>query len=211
MRVPYQLRTAAAGIPAVWPPRPRVLYFDIDGTLVRPTFGRAKHALADGRFERILHRAGFDRVVCVSDACTIGRLLAEVAPRRLQPCVRTTLFRFCAGAFADRDWFLDNVLSIENPIERAQEFDLGADWYYVDDHAYRYLARAGIAPDDVADRFLQCDPHGEGEDVAVWLAGLAAGRLAPEEARDGRRVSRRKSLRPYDVDDCPAPYSWRRE
>ena len=210
MRVSYQLRTAAAGVPAVWPPRPRVLYFDIDGTLVRPTFGRAKHALAGGRFERILHRAGFDRVVCVSDAVTIARLLAEVAPRRLRADVPSTLFRFCAGVFDDRAWFREHVRAIQDPIERASEFDLREDWYYVDDHAWRYLARAGIPPDDAAERVLQCDPHGEGEDVAAWLTGLAAGRLLPEERRD-MRAAPRYGLGDYGLDGSLAPYSWRRE
>lgn len=206
MRVAYQLRTAAAGIPSVWPPRRRVLYFDIDGTLVLPTFGRAKHALAAGRFERLVRRAGFDAIVCVSDAVIISRLVRDMAPAGMRRDVDSMLFRFCGGTFEDRSWFRRWVEHVEDPVQRASEFDRGADWYYIDDHAHRYVARAGIPACEADGRVLACDPHAEGEDVAAWLADLAAGRI------DGpaRHASRRDPPR-YALDGSLAPYDWRRE
>lgn len=206
MRVSYQLRAAAAGLPTLQPPRRRVIYFDIDGTLVRPTFGRVKKALGDGRFERILRRAGFDRVVCVSYAVTIARLFAEVGDVSPREETREILFRFCAGAFEDRDWFDANVELVRNPMGRVTEFDFGADWYYVDDRASWYLDRAGLPAANVRERVLQCDPRTEGEDVALWLADLAPGRVQAGERHDDVEAPRR-----YGLGASLAPYSWRRE
>ena len=51
----------------------RVLYFDIDGTLL--TESEPKTALADGAFEQAVRAAGFDRLVCVGNVVTTIRFL----------------------------------------------------------------------------------------------------------------------------------------
>lgn len=157
---------------------PRVLYFDIDGTLVQPTFGPAKPALADGRFEAAARAAGFDRLVCVSDGVLMARALAEhglVDPQG-------HLLRLCAGTVQDEVWFRTHVDGVEDPLHRGRHIDASTDWFYVDDFAPKYLERAhGPAAARLAltsGRALDCSQDADGEQVLQWLHGLATDRAS---------------------------------
>jgi hypothetical protein len=203
MRAAHQLRTAAAGVPCVWPPRRRVLYFDIDGTIVKPTFGRVKHAVADGRFERAVQGARFDRIVCVSDAVLLSRVVMEGLIGRGD--VAGAVFRFCRGAFRDEGWFRAHVEMVANPLRRAEAIDLEDDWYYADDNARRYLRRAGLPPGCGGLRTLQCRSDSEGHELMAWLEGLVAG-------RPPRPAPTRVSIRRYPLPDPDSSsYARRRE
>jgi hypothetical protein len=184
MHAIHQLRTAAVGVPCAWPPRKRVLYFDIDGTLVRPTFGPAKRALAGGRFERLVREAGFDRLVCVSDAVLLSRAVIEHCGCGGE--VHPAVYRFCNGTFSDRKWFRHNVDLVQDPTRRASEIDFDTDWYYVDDHAYKHLALAGLDHVGAWGRTLSCDPHAEGHDIVAWLRGLAEARPPGAQGRESQ-------------------------
>ncbi|MCA9317217.1 MAG: hypothetical protein R3F05_00520 [Planctomycetota bacterium] len=178
-------------------PRERVLYFDIDGTLVHETFGAAKRALADGRFERLVRSAGFDRLVCVSDAVSIGRLIASQRPGE---DLMDTVLQLCGGTLRDSDWFRQNVRPVFDPIHRGRYIDTRHDWYFVDDWAATHLEQA--YPSTFIEylrqgRVLQCNAAGSGDDIVAWLRRIAqrphpgrraAGRVAaPRPLRWGRR------------------------
>jgi hypothetical protein len=185
-------------------PRPdrRVLYFDIDGTLVQPPFGAAKAALADGAFERAVRAACFDRLVCVSDACLAARMALARGGGASSPWA--ALFRLCRGTFQDPAWFRLHVDAVTDPLHRAMAIDPCEDWFYVDDRASSYAAQAGLGSQDGCRRILTCRPSGDGSDVLRWLLGLARG--APVRPR-------RAALPPRDAPypgPSSTPYAWRR-
>lgn len=161
---------------------PRTLYFDIDGTLVHQTFGRAKGALAGGRFEALARRAGFDRLVCVSDAVSISGMLFESGQVQ-RP--QDALAAFFSGTIRDDGRWLDGVELVEDPIRRCAFIDDAEDWYYVDDHAEAYLDRDRpdlLATAVRAGRVLPCDGSSDGREVARWLRSIGAGARTPYAA-----------------------------
>jgi len=54
----------------------KTLYFDINGTIAREY--QCKPALADGAFEQAVRKAGFERLVCMSNAQSFLKLLDEM-------------------------------------------------------------------------------------------------------------------------------------
>jgi hypothetical protein len=172
--------------------KPRTLYFDIDGTLVQQTFSDAKRRLGGGAFERAVRRAGFDRLVCVSDAATIARTHLEAG---LTTNPHDVVFELCRGTIEDRQWFDTHVALAPDPTQRARSIDPREDWYYVDDWARRYLWRSlprGRARRMLrSGRVLRCAGGGTGQDVLDWLASLTpappSGRPAPSPR--GRRAT----------------------
>jgi len=154
-------------------PRERVLYFDIDGTLVHEPFGAAKRALANGRFERLVRAAGFDRLVCVSDAVSIGRLIASQWPGE---DLMDTVLQLCGGTLHDGAWFRSHVRPVVDPIQRGRHIDMRHDWYFVDDWAAAHLEKA--YPSTFIEylrqgRVLQCNAAGSGDDIVAWLRRIA--------------------------------------
>ena len=172
-----QLHAAREGL--CYPPaRPkRILYFDIDGTLVQRTFGAAKPALAAGRFERAVRRAGFDEIVCVSDAVLFTRVLLGRDDHDAEAA--RVLQRFCGDTVRDARWFRQRVAPVGDPFDRCHEIDVEADWFYVDDHAHTYLERAGLLRYEGCRRVLACRGAGDGEDVLGWLHEIAGAREIP--------------------------------
>lgn len=160
----------------------RVLYFDIDGTLVDQARGVAKRALAGGRFERLVRAARFDRLVCVDTVpLTSGR---GRWPRRGSDPWRG-VFRRCRGTIADYAWLRLHARLVGDPASRGTYIDLDEDWYYVDDHAHAYAARAGIDAPQQGRRILQCEPAGAGLDVHSWLDSLGVpAEASHEDSRD---------------------------
>lgn len=163
------------------PRAPRLLYFDIDGTLVRQTFGEAKRRLANGRFERAVRAAGFDGVVCVSDAVWMAQALAKDSGAD----VHQRLLPYCGGTIQDGTWFRENVELVSDPTRRGEEIDTEVDWYFLDDWAHDYLARAHgelfARRAEREGRVLTCRPDGSGADVLQWLRSLR-----PERTRARR-------------------------
>ncbi len=170
------------GSPAA-PARPAVLYFDIDGTLVRPTFGAAKPALAAGRFEAAVRRAGFERLVCVSDAVLFGEILASAA--RIG-AAHDVVLQLCRGTIRDAAWFGATTRLVADPLQRARFIDIHEDWYYLDDAAFTYLQAVGSPVLDRGvreGRVCACDPGGDGSDVLAWLSAVAARRAGAAPRR----------------------------
>ena len=50
----------------------KILYFDIDGTVLLTDTNKAKPCLANGRFEAGIRRAGFSNLVCVGNFARIA-------------------------------------------------------------------------------------------------------------------------------------------
>lgn len=148
----------------------RVLYFDLDGTVVTGFGGAAKALLAEGGFERAVRAAGCSRLVCVGNAVAILQSLARMGQDHDE--IRT-VFRLCQGAFVDEAW-LRSVLELIpiDPRRRVEGIDRGLDWLYVDDLAEQYCSDAGAEElflEQRGGRILGCDPEGDGRDVLAWL------------------------------------------
>lgn len=171
--------------------RERVLYFDIDGTIVHQTFGPPKAAFANGGFEALLREGELDRIVCVSDAVSMGRAL-EAAGQISS--VGRYVFKQCRGAFRDWRWFARNIEFVSDPSNRARDIDVASDWLLIDDWADRYLmrgrSRALLRSARRGQRVFRPEPDSDGWELRAWLRERLAAQARPMSTRR-RRVRRR--------------------
>lgn len=167
----------------------RILYFDIDGTLVTPANTRAKAALAEGAFEQIVRRAGFRSLVCVGSAVSIAHFLNQgqsqghsLSKSQSKSQSKSTtdgagmIYGLCGGAFQDEAWFRSVLRLVPEPEHRGLAIQLQADWYYLDDLARYYLEKDGLGRVFTryqGSRILAPTPEGDGRDVMTWLAGIS--------------------------------------
>jgi hypothetical protein len=89
----------------------KALYFDINGSIVCEY--QCKPALADGPFEQAVREAGFQRLVCMSNARSFVKLLNEMGH------ATNPLTIMCWGAFCDADWFRQITTLVPDPDHRA--------------------------------------------------------------------------------------------
>jgi len=151
----------------------KILYFDIDGSLLREDTATVKPALANGRFERLVSEAGFDRLVCVGNIVTLVQQLPAITPDIDGADV---IFTYCGGAFADLDRFRATVEWVDSPERRARHLDRAADWWYLDDLARFYLEQESMGElleAELGGRIYVPRPNGDGSGVAAWLTGVA--------------------------------------
>lgn len=160
----------------------RVLYFDIDGTLVRPALGSAKRALARGRFERAVRDAGFDLLVCVSSACD-----EEAGARRMRDaCERwRRAFHLCRGTFEDLAWFRRRVRALGTPRLAVPRGERAAEDYHLYARGVPPAGRPDLAAARREGRLLECDPRGEGADVLAWLRSVQSRNRAAQSSSRG--------------------------
>ena len=114
----------------------RILYFDLDGTLIHLNFGSVKSALGRGAFERAVREAGFERLVCIGNAMAIITLLEETGR---EPDGHAMLMELCGGAFRDEAWLRSICGWVRDPKHRVREIAFDRDWWCVDDMATRYF------------------------------------------------------------------------
>jgi hypothetical protein len=148
----------------------RTLYFDLDGTIVHAAFGQVKPHLADGRLEGAIRAAGFERLVCVANMCTIVSTLIALG-REVDG--HDMVYRLCQGAFRDEAWFRSRTTLIPDGSRRARYIDFGGDWWWVDDRAMHFLEAEGLgshADGNLGRRLMIPQPDGDGSDVMEWLA-----------------------------------------
>jgi hypothetical protein len=152
----------------------RVLYFDIDGTLVRLGNGEPKPALVGGRFEAAVRRAGIEDLVCVGGFVEIVQYVRATNPEFDGV---GAFLRLCPDVIRDEAWFRSVVRLVQDPPNRAAEIALDRDWYYADDLAESYLRKASLEhvfTQEQGRRILVPEPDGDGEDLLRWLGTLGA-------------------------------------
>ncbi|HEY3215307.1 MAG TPA: hypothetical protein VGK93_02320 [Candidatus Eisenbacteria bacterium] len=150
----------------------RILYFDLDGTLIHLNFGNVKNALARGAFERAVRTAEFERLVCIGNAMGIITLLEETGR---EPDGHGMLMQLCGGAFVDERWLRSICGWVRDPKRRVRELAFDQDWWCMDDMATRYFeldGRADLLGAHRGGRILESDPVGEGHDILKWLEGI---------------------------------------
>lgn len=148
----------------------KTFYFDIDGTILPLEAEGPKPALAAGALERAVRAAGFERLVCVGQIVTSIRLLESFQRNVDGPGM---VYSLCRGAFADEDWFRGRCELVADPDSRAAAVDRDGDWWYADDLADVYFARAGLSnvyTEHVGGRIHHADPAGDGAELLAWLA-----------------------------------------
>jgi hypothetical protein len=150
----------------------RILYFDLDGTILYESFGAVKTALTDGRFEQAVRDAKFDRLVCVGNAVKIIQLHESLG----KPIDGIgMILELCPGAVKEEKWFREIVSLVEDPLRRVRCIDMGQDWWYADDLARDYFSEAGqseIFDEHNGGRILETDPTGDGSDLLRWLRNV---------------------------------------
>jgi hypothetical protein len=157
----------------------KLLYFDMDGTLVDLMTSEIKSKLANGAFENAVRAAGFERLVFVGNAIEILNFHEQ------RHDGHEIILGLGRGACTDEAWFRRTCSWIDKPGERAAAIDLEQDWWYVDDLAESYLTDAGreaIFKVEIGHRVLVPAPRGDGGDVLDWLESSMVGlKPRPEE------------------------------
>ena len=153
----------------------RVLYFDIDGTILRDS--SPKPALADGAFERAVREAGFQQLVCVSNVITIIQFRKKLG-HKLDGL--KIVFETCRGTIQDETWFRDVTTLASEPEQRARCVDFSTDWWYIDDMARWYLEQedmANVYESHLGRRVFEPNEAGDGHNVLNWFSTIHAGSL----------------------------------
>ncbi len=150
----------------------RVLYFDLDGTVLVRDTSEPKAALANGRLEDAIRQAGFDRLVCVGNFVEVIHVVREARP---DFDGLGAIFGICHGTLRDEKWFRGMTVLAVDPKNRGVEIDLDEDWWYVDDLAWEYLLlarRQSLLGGATAERILKARPMADGSDVIAWLGAI---------------------------------------
>ena len=146
----------------------KILYFDIDGTLLCNS--QPKIALANGAFERSVRDAGFDQLVCVGNIVTVIHFLDSIK----EPMNGLKLvFDTCRGTFADWEWFSGITKLVQDSERRAHHIDFALDWYYLDDMAEVFMIKEGMTElfsRELNRRILMPDSDSDGNDILRWLS-----------------------------------------
>ena len=151
----------------------KILYFDIDGTVLLTDTNKAKPCLANGRFEAGIRRAGFSNLVCVGN---FARIAHAVKGMGLEYDELGVLFGICGGAFSDEKWFRSVTTLVSDPEQRTTLIDFSGNWWYMDDLANEYFHAGGqveILSAHLGNRVLIPNPTGDGQDVLEWLNAIA--------------------------------------
>lgn len=151
----------------------RILYFDINGTIVLGDSNTPKPKLAHGGLEAALKSAGVDQVVCVSSIAVFILQAVELGRER-DPI--GALFKACSGTFLDLDWFREHVIIPEKPSPRVACIDETQDWWYMDDAAEYYCGQAkryDLYNAWEGSRILVPSPLSDGSEALKWIQNIA--------------------------------------
>ena len=150
----------------------KTLFFDVDGTVLPIDQDAAKFLLRNGALEKIIRRAGFERLVCVGNIGIVAHAIEELG---VDYDAIEVVFRLCGGAFEDKEWFHNVTRMVEDPENRASYIDYESDWWYVDDLAEHYLEKASrleVMQGTDYDRVFIPNPRGNGTDIMAWLGKI---------------------------------------
>jgi hypothetical protein len=152
----------------------RTFYFDIDGTVLKGSFGAPKQHLADGALERAVRAAGVERLVCVGNVVSIARSLERMQPGHDSLGL---VLRVCQGVWADQEWFRQVTTLVADSHERVAHIDTSLDWWWADDLALEHsqsVEREDLFQAHHGGRILVPTADGDGQDVLDWLAAIPA-------------------------------------
>jgi len=145
----------------------RILYFDIDGTILRDS--TPKPALADGAFEQAVQDAGFDQLVCVSNVITTVQFMEKLGQEIDGLGV---VFDVCRGTIQDAAWFRSMTTLVSDPEHRARCIDFTADWWYLDDMARWFMEQDEfneVYEENLGMRIFSPNHNGDSINVLNWL------------------------------------------
>ena len=154
----------------------RVLYFDIEGTLLDDDDDTAKKALTNGQLETALKSCAFDYYACVSghsDMIHQSHQYGQIPSKNAQ---KEVIWHLLKDIFPDKENFIAKLILIYNSDRRAEYINPDSDWYYVDDWADKFYSdafdRLTYQEMENNKRIFLTDPNGDAADILQWLAQL---------------------------------------
>jgi len=150
----------------------RILYFDIDGTVLPIDDDEPKRLLRRGELEKAIRGAGFEKLICAGN---IGIVTRAVRGLGVDCDELKVVFELLGDAIDDMDWFLAMTKMSVDPENRAASIDLESDWWYVDDLAQYYLEKAHrseLLRSPASKRIYVPRPKGDGSGLLKWLRSV---------------------------------------
>ena len=147
----------------------KLLYFDINGTILDSSTKAVKKNLQNGQLELKIRKANFDKIFCIGNVNDIFNGLEEMGQHVDSVEIVYTL---CFDAFIDFDWFLKNVCCTKSPDQRIKQIQFKEDWWYMDVLAERYFNRGETKETLIqhrGTRILIPKPDGDGKDIINWF------------------------------------------
>jgi hypothetical protein len=147
----------------------KLLYFDIDGTILDGSTKAVKSKLQNGQLELKIREANFSKIYCVGNVNDIFNGLEEMGQHVDSVEIIYTL---CFDAFVDFDWFMNNVYCTKDPNQRINEIQFKEDWWYMDVFAERYLSKCdakSTLKEHRGNRILIPESQGDGQDIINWF------------------------------------------
>ena len=153
-------------------PKKKLLYFDIDGTILDGTTKAVKKSLQNGQLEITIREANFDKIFCVGNVNEIFKGLEEMGQHVDNIEIVYTL---CFDAFTDFEWFMNNACCTKNPDRRIEQIQYNEDWWYMDVFAEKYVNKSEIRKtiEQHRDkRIFVPNAQGDGQDIINWISTL---------------------------------------
>jgi len=147
----------------------KLLYFDIDGTVLNSASKAVKSNLQNGKLELKIREAHFDKIYCMGNVNDIFNGLEEMGQHVDNVEIVYTL---CFDAFTDFDWFINHVCCMKNPDQKMNQIQYNEDWWYMDVSAKKFLKNGDSGPDlkqHLGTRILVPKAQGDGEDIITWI------------------------------------------
>ena len=151
----------------------KLLYFDIDKTILDGSTKAVKKNLQNGQLEIKIREIKFDKIFCVGDVNNIFNGLEEMGQHVDSVEIIYTL---CFDAFVDFEWFMNNVYCTKDPEKRIKQIQFTEDWWYMDSLAEKYLKKSGkneILNKQEGKRILIPRPEGDGQDILNWFDNIS--------------------------------------
>jgi len=147
----------------------KLLYFDIDGTILDGSTKAVKSNLQNGQLELKIRENHFDKIYCIGNVNDIFKGLEKMGQHIDSVEIIYTL---CFDAFTDFNWFMNNVCCTQNPDLRIKQIQFMQDWWYMDVLAKRYFNSGETKKtlkEHLGTRILIPEPNGDGKDIINWF------------------------------------------
>lgn len=147
----------------------KLLYFDIDGTILDGSTKAVKENLKNGQLEIKIKKCHFDKIFCVGSVNDIFKDLENMGQHVDNTEIVYTL---CFDAFTDYDWFVSSIHCLKDSDQQIYPIEFDGDWWYMDcraDNLLKKIGKYGIFTQQVGKRILIPNPTGDGQDIISWL------------------------------------------